>query len=312
MSTIHHAKIKSAASKGVILTYDEGECTVTAHMPEPNRRVTLEVEPEGDEPTQAELTERAGDAWSALADILAYEEDHPKLTIRQETGDFVAYHRSGRGIGEEIARDPEIADLFETMQENEHGGEADDDEPDETGSVVPAKYKKEYAERGDPAHCGDWLAITLKDLCRVLEDGKEVTDLDRLQAIAQANDVDPARYGKLGLATNGWQGRFRMTVRNMLTPRVAAKGFLFIPEGADSKGERELNAPRQWCVEHSPKPKAVKTPDPKAATTKNPGAGKASAKTKTKVDGIAAATAAATAAVKASKAKEAARRTGTK
>lgn len=302
--SIHHAVVKSAASKGVILTHEE--LTVTAHMPEPNRRVTLDVEPEdGDAPTQAEYTERARDAWSHLSDILAWEAEHPGIRIEQHAGDFVAIKvTAGKKPKEadEIARDPEFEDLIETLNEYEENGsegmgEDDDDEAEETGSVVPAKYKAEYAARGNPNHCGDWLAETLARLCRVMEDGKEVTDIDRLEVIANANDVAPARYGKLGLATNGWQGRFRMTIRNMMVPRIAAKGFLFVPEGCGVDADKELAAPKQWCLEHSPKPKAKK--DPKAAVSKDAGAGKPSAKTKAQKGqaGVKAATAAVKAAV---------------
>jgi hypothetical protein len=231
--SIHHSTVKSAAVKGVILT--QGEGMVVAHRPEPNRRVELNIEYEGDEPTQVEATERAKDAWVALDDILAYEEDHSGIRIVTEEGEFVAYHYANGKQGDEIARDNDLPDLYESIEElkGEGAEAADEDEEETTGSVVPAKYKKEYAERGDPNHCGDWLALTLAKLCRVLnEKGKETTDLDRLEAIANANDVNPARYGKLGVATNGWQGRFRMTVRNMLTPIVASKGFLFVPEEA--------------------------------------------------------------------------------
>jgi hypothetical protein len=301
--TIHHSIIKKAAGLGVILTQDDDG--IKANLAEHGILITLEVE---DEAEASAINEQAQDALRDVLEMRDYQAEHPKIAIRHEDGDFVAYHRAGRGLGDEIARDPELADLFETLQEQDPDGGEADDEDEQTGSVVPAKYKREYAERGDPANCGDWLALELKGLCRVLEDGKEVTDLDRLQTIANANDVDPARYGKLGVATNGWQGRYRMTIRNMLTPRVAAKGFLFIPEGVDAKGEREIKAPRQWCIEHSPKPKAPKTASPKAAVAKNEGAGKASAKTQAKkgpkLDGIAAAGEA----IRSSKAKEAARR----
>jgi hypothetical protein len=304
MATIHHATVKSAAAKGVILTLGEG--MVTAHRPEPNRRVEMHIDYEGDEPTQQEATERAKDAWVALTDILAYEAEHPGVRIETEDGDFVGYGKDR----EEIARDPDLADLFESLDEAAgQEVEGEDDGEEDRGSVVPAKYKKLYAERGDPNHCGDWLAGTLAGLCRVLnEHGKETTDLDRLETIAAANDVEPARYGKLGIATNGWQGRYRMTIRNMLTPRVAAKGFLFVPEGCGSDSDAELRAPREWCEAHSPKVKAKA--DPKAAVKKNEGAGKASAKTQAKKKDPLAGVKAATAAVKASRAKKAAKHTG--
>lgn len=290
MASIHHATVKSANAKGYALTYDEDANEVTAHHVESNRRVTLEVEGlddelEGSQSTQTVITERAKDAMGNLADILDYEADEfaqKKLPsrIEQEDGDFVAYYYKGRTKGDEIARDPDLADLFETLRENGHE-EEEDDEPETSGSVVPDKYKKLYKERGNPNHCGDWLAETLAKYCRVLnEKGKEVTDIDRLEAIANANGVAPERFGKLGVETNGWQGRFRMTVRNLLTKVVADKGFLLIPEGAGSDSDLELKAPREWCAEHATKEKSKA--GPKAAVAKNPGAGKASAKTRAK------------------------------
>lgn len=297
MATIHHATAKQAASKGVILTSTEDE--VTAHRPEPNRRVVLPFDPEEHE----SLTDRAKDAWVALDDILAYEAEHPATRIGQDEGDFVAYQSASDGGSpiEEICRDPDLADLFESLADPEVNGQEveDDEEPEDRGSVVPAKYKAEYAARGNPNHCGDWLAETLATLCRVLDEhGKEITDIDRLEAIANANDVAPARYGKLGMASNGWQGRFRMTIRNMLVPRVAAKGFLFVPEGHGTDSDREFKAPAAWCLSHSPKPKeAAGKAAPKA---------KAKAAKKPKLDGIKAASDA----VRASKAKEAARKGG--
>lgn len=284
MATIHHAVVKSAAAKGVILTLGPDD-EAHAHRPEPNRRVTLPVQFEGDAPDNAACTEAARDAWNALDNILAFELDNPGIRIEQEDGDFVgSYTHVDTDALAEIARDPDLDDLFETLRE--HLASAQDDEDEPTGSVVPAKYKAEYRARGDASHCGDWLALTLAGLCRVTDGKKEVTDLDRLEAIANANDVAPARYGRLGVESNGWQGRFRMTIRNMLTPRVAAKGFLFVPEGCGVDADTEMQAPREWCVAHSSKPKTKLEPQATgSAVQKEPGAGKPSARTKAKQDG---------------------------
>lgn len=281
--TIHHSTIKAAAAKGVILSQDGDD--VTAHQAELNRRVTFTCE-DGDEATISSITDMAKDAWSVLVNILDYEAEHPTFRIEFEDGDYVAYSFLDGKVGDEIARDPDFADLQETLELSEDeaagDGEQGEDEAEEGGgSVVPPKYKALYAERGDATHCGDWLAITLKSLCRVLEDGKETTDLDRLETIANANDVAPERYGKLGIVTNGWQGRYRMTIRNMLTPRVAIKGFLLVPDGADSGGERELKAPAEWCAAHLPK-KAREAAAKAGGVQSEPGSGKASAKTSAK------------------------------
>lgn len=244
--TIHHATIKSAASKGVVL--EQRDDVVEAHHTAQNIRVTRPVEEDDN------ATELAKDALNSVLQIVDFHAENPTIVIGFEDDDFVAYKRKGAGRGDELARDPDLEDLFVTLAERD--AEEDAEETESTGSVVPDIYKKRYAERGDPTHCGDWLALKLNDLCKVTDGKKVTTDLDRLETIATANGVEAARVDRLGTATNGWQGRYRMTVRNMLTKVVAAKGFLFVPEGAGVKQDTELKAPREWVVEHSPKPKA--------------------------------------------------------
>ena len=250
---IHHATVKSAASKGVTLTSDDMQVVATGH----GVTVALDIEDE-----EANVTDIAKDALNAVLEIRDYQIEHPSIRVRFEDGDFVAYSHP---VGDGIARDPDLADLFVTLAEQPED-EADEEPEEGSGSVVPEKYKKLYAERGDATNCGDWLAKVLNTYCRVLEGKKTVTDIDRLEAIASANGVTAERYGKLGVATNGWAGRYRMTVRNMLTKLVAAKGEITIPDGAGSDGDYTIKAPREWCVEHSPKPKAPA--DMKAKPTK--------------------------------------------
>lgn len=210
-----------------------------------------------------------------------------QLRDGDKVSDFVARLMvDGKPAGE-LARDPILSDMLETLADEEgtieqvNGIRSDADEGEEeerTGSVVPDVFKKRYAEAGHPGHCGDWLAVTLNGLCQTTDGKKTITDLDRLEAIANANGVAPARVDKLGTATNGWQGRYRMTVRNMLAKVVADKGFLFIPEGCGVKTDTEKKAPKDWCDKYRTKAKAKAAP--KAAVAKDEGAGKASAKTK--------------------------------
>lgn len=284
---IHHATIKSAAAKGIALVLHEDREAVEALYSASGLAVEATVEDD-------EATAAAKQAWADLDDVMAYNADEANLfTVRWADGDFIAWRRTA-SIDDIVARDPVWEDLRETLDSGEgldKDEPADEDEPETTGSVVPARYKVLYAERGDPTHCGDWLAVTLQSLCRVTEDGKEVTDLDRLEAIANANGVAPERYGKLGVITNGWQGRYRMTVRNMLTKRVADKGFIFIPEGCGVDADEERPAPAEWCASHSTRAKA-KPAKATADVQANPGAGKPSATTIAKqagLDGVAAA-----------------------
>lgn len=267
---IHHAITKRAATQGVILTSDDAQAV--AFHAERGLRIERDIEDEDG------LNDLAKDLLVDVTGVLAFNDDEANKpwTIRFADGDFVAYNGD-----EEAARDPELADLIETIQEERASAEPEEDEDEERGSVVPEVFKRRYAEAGHPTHCGDWLAETLNGLCRVLVAGtkKETTDLDRLEAIAVANGVEVARVDQLGTATNGWQGRYRMTVRNMLTKVVAAKGFLFVPEGCGKDADTEIAAPKSWCATHSPKAK----PAPKA-DVKKPGApsGKKSAKSKAK------------------------------
>lgn len=236
---------------------------------------------------------------TAVLAALAYEEQafdgieaDEGVTITQEPddgqglpGEFVAtLVKGGKPIGT-LARDPDLADLLVSLNSEDDPvaeyaqGLRDDaapeeDEAKEGGSVVPDTFKKRYREAGHAGHCGDWLAVTLNDLCQVLDGKKTVTDLDRLEAIATANGVEAARVDKLGTATRGWQGRYRMTVRNMLTKKVADKGFLFVPEGCGRDKDTELEAPKDWCLKFATKVKAKKT-----EVAKDEGAGKPSAKT---------------------------------
>lgn len=206
-----------------------------------------------------------------------------QLVVEDARGDFVARLMiDGKPAGE-LARDPILSDMLETLGDEEGTLEqvagirtdgAEDEEEERTGSVVPDVFKKRYAEAGHPGHCGDWLALQLNGLCQTMDGKKTITDLDRLEAIANANGVAPARVDRLGTATNGWQGRYRMTVRNMLAKVVADKGFLFIPEGCGVKKDEERKAPKDWCLKYATKAKV------KAVVAKDAGAGKPSAKTK--------------------------------
>jgi len=304
MPTIHHSIVKAADKQGIALSMRDEEA-VEARFVVHNIVVALDTEGLEEDDTVG-LNDLAKDAVVIVTGIHEYQTEHPQIAIRQEDGDFVGYLRKGKGLGDEIARDPEFEDLIVSLDEYlaGDGAEVEGDEEKETGTVVPDRYKKEYAARGNPNHCGDWLAETLASLCRVLDtNGKEITDLDRLEAIANANDVAPARYGKLGVETNGWQGRFRMTIRNMLVPRIAAKGFLFVPEGCGSDVDKEFPAPEAWIAAHAKKPVTAKQAQKEGGVQKNPGQGKASAKTKAKKGD--AGVAAASAAIKAAAAKQA-------
>lgn len=92
-------------------------------------------------------------------------------------------------------------------------------------SVVKPKYRAIYAEAGHPAHCGDEMAEKLNNL---VNNGKG-TNIEFFQMILTANEIDMSKYKTTG---NGWQGRYRMTGRNVLSRKVYANGgVLKLPSG---------------------------------------------------------------------------------
>ena len=123
---------------------------------------------------------------------------------------------------------------------------ADEAEEEKGGSVVKEEYRARYAEMGHPTHCGDDMAVILNNLCQT----KSETDLARFEAICEANGVSLAKYNR---TTNGWQGRLRMTGRNMLARRVfEAGGVLKTPvEGAEPQYQMsaEWMATRKYVKE---------------------------------------------------------------
>lgn len=110
------------------------------------------------------------------------------------------------------------------------------------GSVVSEKYRAKYAEAGHPTHCGDWLAEFLNEQCL----SKEGTDLARFEAICQLNGVDTSKYRREGV---GWQGRLRMTGRNLLAKKVYLAGGILLTPGIEPEaGPDAHKAPAEWMA----------------------------------------------------------------
>jgi hypothetical protein len=97
--------------------------------------------------------------------------------------------------------------------------------PPKVGSVVTNRYRAKYSEMGHPTHCGDALATLLNSICV----NKAGTNLEIFEAICKTNGVDLSKYDR---SAKGWQGRLRMTGRNLLAKRVLENGGrLTMPEG---------------------------------------------------------------------------------
>lgn len=133
------------------------------------------------------------------------------------------------------------------------------EEEDAAGrSVVPDKYKERYKAEGHAGNCGDWLASLLIELTT----NKAGYLPDAMCAIADANG---AKIDHLNTTSKGWQGRHRMTARNLLVKKVAAKGAVILPAGIGGDDDREIKAPEAWCLANAPKIKEAKKGKNKAA-----------------------------------------------
>ncbi len=105
------------------------------------------------------------------------------------------------------------------------------------GSVVSEKYRAKYAEAGHPTHCGDWLAETLNEICL----NKAGTNLELFEEICGLNGVDTSKYKRSGV---GWEGRIRMTGRNLMARKVyVAGGILVLPLTINGG---VMKAPAEW------------------------------------------------------------------
>jgi len=102
--------------------------------------------------------------------------------------------------------------------------EAEKEEEPQPKSVVKSKYRAIYAENGTPTTCGDDLALKLNALLK--NDGG--TNIELLDEICRLNDVSLEKYNR---TSHGWQGRLRMTARNMLAKKARDNGgTLALPE----------------------------------------------------------------------------------
>jgi len=122
-------------------------------------------------------------------------------------------------------------------QWDEAADQAENEKPKGPGSVVTNRYRANYSDQGHPTHCGDELAILLNNLCS----NKAGTNIQLFEAICVANGVNLTRYNR---TTKGWQGRLRMTGRNLLAKKVREQGgYLRMPDGDEYKLSQD------WVIE---------------------------------------------------------------
>ena len=136
---------------------------------------------------------------------------------------------------------------------NDEWDQAADDHEDENGkipkvgSVVTNRYRAKYTESGHPTHCGDELALYLNSVCT----NKGGTNLHLFEQICAMNGVDLSKYNRTG---KGWQGRLRMTGRNLLAKRILENnGRLLLPEWAGSERQFDQDWIEYTANKYKPK-----------------------------------------------------------
>lgn len=160
-------------------------------------------------PSLSDVVDRLVDA-SAVAMVSAAPESAPDTKKTPPRKKAVVEERDGDE--EEESEDGEI--------------EAEDGEEEESGyaGIVNPVYREVYASRGNPHHCGDWLALALEGQ---FTDSAGKLDRNLFLEFLELNGVNTGKTW--ATATNhGWQGRMRMTARNLLEVILAKSGMLIM------------------------------------------------------------------------------------
>lgn len=176
--------------------------------------------------------------YPALGFLAHLNEDESRVlgftvNAKDESGELVDVY-----TGEQV---PDLAELLEAAEDagidpEAADGDAEDDEPKESGSIVGEVYRARYREASSTGQsCGDWLAEQLAN--DTLRDGQfQVTDFE---AVLNNNNVDQtgawARLPQSG--QKGWVGRWRMNGRQILEKIVALNGEYFDTVGGKHEPE---------------------------------------------------------------------------
>lgn len=174
---------------------------------------------------------------------ISAEIEHPEFDTAIESWEVLHTDADGEVTqiydGEKV---PELADLLDACQEEGLDPEvgADDEEPELSGSVVPASYRAKYREVSSNGQtCGDWLAERMVDDTS-FADGK--LNVEALIQLFEQNGLDMNAKWALARHTQsrGWQGRFRMSGRIILEKVIAMSGVYSDPDGV------QIAPPADW------------------------------------------------------------------
>lgn len=231
MTRIHHATARKATEQGVELTLVEQDGA-----------------PVGVQGTKGKSTVFHTDArhaldWAVLAETLRLE--YPALQVI--SGDHselptIFYSPESEMLPFHGPEAPSLAQVQAACEELGFDPEADveQDEEEEAprgGGVVHVRYRAAYAERGNPDHCGDWLADWLEGQFETQKlrwvESQQVPDgalFDHHAFAAFLSENGVPLDGKWAALPDsgqrGWQGRYRMNGRQILEKYVALNGEL--------------------------------------------------------------------------------------
>jgi len=182
--------------------------------------VTDEFQPDPDPKPEVDDTPliKRNEAGVALDGAVAYKEGVMAADCPFEDGD-------------------ERADLWFEQWDQAADDNTESEEDGKGGSVVKSRYRQIYKELGHPNHCGDWLADLLNNYCI----GDKNTDTAMVERICNMNGVSLDKYNR---TTPGWQGRLRMTGRNLLARVVWKNKQVDTPDGIKPAPADWLSAQR--------------------------------------------------------------------
>ena len=222
---IHHATAAKATKLGIELTIS-GDL-FAAHLPKvPNR-------------TGVFYHAKAPEALAAAELEKMLRAEYPALRLANEgcevrgPEDMVIYE------GDTL---PSLATLLEVCEnlEIDPTEGLEDEQPEVV--VVKAKYKIEYAARGNPDNCGDELAQLLDGMF-VTQKGEdpEAFDWQVFESFLVLNGVDiSGKWATLpSTGGRGWQGRYRMNGRQKLEQVIAERGTVILLDKREIKMSAE-------------------------------------------------------------------------
>lgn len=236
MTKIHHATIKSAEAKGIVLEVkDDGE----------GSNAIFATSKSG---TQVASDPKRAVELAVLADMLHSE--YPAVQVSSYAGGVEFFHADLEDVVTTLieVEDPEdlpdLSDLLQYCEDADLDPTLGYEEPADTATVVGDHYKKEYAARGDASCNSDWLAKLLKNQF-------STETWPDFQRFLKGNGIDTDYADKKGkrwargfhdeaARTNGWFGRIRMNGGQLLRRRICETGHVIDLEGIKIVADRDF------------------------------------------------------------------------